>query len=67
MTIGIQNQINEQYARPNAMADEGCTEVCIYLSDEAVGRVARYLDGHKDMSWDAVVETALKSFLSTMP
>ena len=67
MTIGIQNRINAQHPRPCALPNVGCIEVSIHLSDEVVSRVAHYLDAHKRMSWDAVVETALKSFLSTMP
>lgn len=65
MTIGIQNQINEQHTRPRAMPDEGSIEVSIHISDEVVSRVAHYLDAHPGMSWDAVVETALENFLTT--
>ena len=68
MTIGIQNQINAQHSRiPRTMSDEGHVEVCIHLSDESVSRVAHYLNAHPGMSWDEVMESALKSFLSTMP
>jgi hypothetical protein len=67
MTIGQQNAINAHHPRPRTMPDEGSIEVCIHLGDEAVGRVAHYLDAHPGTSWGAVVEAALKSFLSTMP
>lgn len=65
MTIGLQNQLNEQYTRPRAMPNEGSIEVSIHISDEVVSRMAQYLDAHPGMSWDAVVETALEKFLTT--
>ena len=63
MTIGIQNEINAQYAKP--LPDEGSIEVSVHLSQGTVSRVAHYLDDHRGMAWDAVVEAALKSFLAT--
>jgi hypothetical protein len=67
MTIGVQNQINEQHTCPRAMPDEGSIEVSLHISDEVVSRVAHYLDAHPGTSWDAVAETALKFFLATVP
>lgn len=65
MTIGIQNEINARYSK--ALPDEGSVEVSVHLSEGTVSRVSHYLDDHRDMSWDAVVEAAIKSFLPTTP
>lgn len=79
MTVARQNVINaairqghlspQPLAQPSPTAtqsqpDGSTVSMAVELSQSTVAAIGRYLDGHRDESWDGLIERAVVEFLA---